>query len=216
MASSYVRWLGLLAGFSALSLTTGAAAETENADWDGGYEQKSERRSDLAIGSFGGIALGSALGYPNEIDKIDESEFASDTGVGMGSGGGVWLGVAFNDYFTFGIGTLGFGVKGGDLEASGGGFIFHVEGFPLFGAGKAFQDLGVFADFGAGGASIKGGTKPSDGGLMSIIGVGAVYEPLRLWRFAFGPGVSYTRMWSPSLTFDGVLIGGRVSFYGGP
>ena len=64
------------------------------------------------------------------------------------------VGEAFNDYYTFGIGSRGFGVNGGDLEASGGGVIIHDEGFPLFGAGKAYRDLGVFADFGAGGASI--------------------------------------------------------------
>jgi hypothetical protein len=216
MAFPHAFRVGLLFGLVALAVSTGAAAETANADWDGGYDQKAERRSDLVISSFGGLALGSGLGYPNEIDKIDEAEFESDTGLGFGSGGGLWIGIAFNDYLTFGIGTVGFGLKGGDLEASGGGLIFHVESFPLFGAGKGFQDLGLFADFGAGGASVMGADTPADGGLMSIIGAGAFYEPLRLWRFAFGPGVSYTRMWSPSLTFEGVLVGGRVSFYGGP
>jgi hypothetical protein len=107
-------------------------------------------------------------------------------------------------------------MKSGDLEVSGGGFVFHVEAFPLFGAGKSLRDLGLFADFGAGGAGIRGGRETADSGFMSILGVGAVYEPLRVWRFALGPSVSYMHMWSASMTFDGALVGGRIAFYGGP
>jgi hypothetical protein len=213
---SLARAIGFLAAAATWLSSLAASAQGSNADWDGGYEQKSERRSDFASGFFGGFAVGSAFGYPNEIGKIGEAEFESRTKWGFGSGGGAWLGLAFNDYLSFGIGMLGFGVKGGGLEASGGGLVFHVEGFPLFDVSPELHDLGLFADFGAGGAGIQGGESSADGGLMSLVGVGAVYEPFRVWRFAFGPSVSYTRMWSPSLTFKGALIGGRVAFYGGP
>lgn len=208
--------IGLAAGGSVLLFGSLARASAPDSDWDGGYDQRAERRSDVMLGFFGGLALGSGLGYPNEIDKIDEPEFESSTDFGVGNGGGAFLGVAFSDYLSFGIGTLGFSLKGNDIEGSGGGLIFHIEAFPLFGASQGLKDLGIFADFGAGGATLEGGAGSADGGLMSIVGAGVVYEPWRIWQFAFGPSISYTRMWSPSLTFEGVLIGGRVAFYGGP
>lgn len=207
---------GWLVGLAVLLGTQAAWASMPDSDWDGDYDQKAERRSDFTFGLFNGFVLGAARGYPNELEKIDQSKYESRTGLGMGSGGGGYLGVAFNDYFTFGIGTMGFNVKDDDLEASGGGLIFHVEAFPLFRVAPALRDLAIFADFGAGGASIEGGPETADGGLMSMVSLGAAYEPWRLWRFAFGPSASYTHMWSSSLTLKGAMVGLRVAFYGGP
>jgi hypothetical protein len=213
------RWLALLS-VSAVSLGAGTAfAQSEPGDWDGGYDAKSKRRSDFTIGTSGGFGFGNASGYPNEVDKIDDPNYRASTELGVGSGGAIWLGVAFNDYLTFGIGFSGLGLSGNDREASAGGFLFHLDGYPLFGVSPALQDLGLFANFGAGGLQVKAkgsGEEQADGGLMSYVEAGVHYERFRFWRIATGPTLSFVHMWSQSGELSGGLLGWRFSFYGGP
>ena len=56
----------------------------------------------------------------------------------------------------------------------------------------------------------------ADGGLMSVLGVGAGYEPVRFWKFTFGPAVEYWHWWSQSLTMNSVAVEARLTFVGGP
>jgi hypothetical protein len=175
-----------------------------------------KRRSDFTIGTSGGFGFGKASGYPNEIQKIGDSAYKSNTKLAMGSGGLIWLGVAFNDYVSFGLGMGSLSLSGSDRDASAGVFAFHVDTYPLFGLDKNLQDLGVFGNFGTGPLTIKGGLEDADGGLLAYVEGGAVYERWRLWRFAFGPSVSVIHMWSQSAKLTGALVGGRIAFYGGP
>ena len=64
--------------------------------------------------------------------------------------------------------------------------------------------------------TIKGGPDQADGGLMSYLEAGLVYERLRLWRFGIGPSVSVIHMWSQSASATTALVGGRLAFYSGP
>ncbi len=207
----------VLPAIIAVLLGTGAAhAQVENKEWDGAYDAKAKRRSDFTVGTSGGFAFGRASGYPNEIDKIDDRRYRSNTKLGAGSGGLIWLGVAFNDYLSFGLGMGGLSLKGNDREASAGIFAFHVDAYPLFDVHPALQGLGITANLGTGPLQIKGGPDEADGGLMAYVEGGVVYEPLRLWRFAFGPSASIVHMWSESARMTGALVGGRLAFYGGP
>lgn len=174
------------------------------------------RRSGFTLGTSGGFGFGRARGYPNEVDKIGEGEYASNTGLGLGSGGAVWIGVAFNDYLTFGLGMGGLGLTGNDREASAGTFLFHVDAYPLFDVDKSLRDLGLFGHVGTGPLQITGGDEKAEGGLMGYIEGGVVYEGLRIWRFGMGPSVSVLHMWSESAKMTAALIGGRLAFYGGP
>jgi hypothetical protein len=164
----------------------------------------------------GGFGFGKAAGYPNEIDKLDNPTYRSSTGLALDNGGAIWLGVAFNDYVSFGLGMGGLGVNGNDRQASGGGFIFHLDTYPLFALDRNLQDLGVFANVGAGSLSIKGGPDLAEGGSMAYVEGGIVYERWRFWRIATGPSISVLHMWSDSARSTGVLIGGRFAFYSGP
>jgi hypothetical protein len=175
-----------------------------------------KRRSDFTIGTSGGFGFGKASGYPNEIQKIGNSAYKSNTKLALGSGGLIWLGVAFNDYVSFGLGMGSMTLSGSDFEASAGVFAFHVDTYPLFALDKNLQDLGFFGNFGTGPLKIKGGLEDADGGLLAYVEGGAVYERWRLWRFAFGPSVSVIHMWSPSAKLTGALVGARIAFYGGP
>jgi hypothetical protein len=200
--------LGALAASPAYAQAAGEGRETP--------ASKPTRRSDFTLGTSGGFGLGRASGYPNEVQKIGDGQYRSNTKLGLGSGGAVWLGVAFNDYLTFGLGMGGLNLSGNDRDASAAAFIFHIDAFPLFDVHESLRDLGAFAHVGTGPLQIKGGEEEADGGLMAYVEGGLVYERLRFWRVGIGPSVSLIHMWSESARLTGALIGGRVAFYSGP
>lgn len=198
-------------------LTAGLAHAEGDANGSGPTKaSKPTHRSDFTLGLSGGFGFGRASGYPNEIDKIDARQYRSNTKLGVGSGGLVWLGVAFNDYLTFGLGMGQFNLSGNDRDASAGVFGFHLDAYPLFDVNKNLQDLGVFANIGTGPMTITGGPDEADGGLMSYLEGGLVYERLRFWHIGVGPSASFIHMWSESATATGALVGLRLAFYSGP
>lgn len=209
--------LVLPAGLLGLLVVTSAHAQTvDDAAASKDYPGERTRRFGFTIGTSGGFGFGRAQGYPNEIDKLDQGAYASNTKLGLGSGGAIWLGVAFNDYVSFGLGMGGLGLTGNDREASGGAFLFHIDAFPLFKVDKALRDLAVFGHVGTGPLEITGGADPADGGLMAYVEGGVAYEALRVWQFGLGPSVSVMHMWSESATLTAALVGGRLAFYSGP
>jgi len=198
------------------SITSLAHAESPDSAWDGGYNQVARRRSGFVAGLTLGLAAGSASGYPNELAKLDNPLYERNTGGAFGGVNRLWIGGALTDYLVFGLGFAGMGLKHDQTSAAGSAFIFHVEGYPLFYRGGVFQDLSIFGDFGAGGMKITGaGREEADGGLMSVLGVGVGYEPLRFWKFTFGPAVEYWHWWSQTLTMNSVAVEARLTFVGG-
>jgi hypothetical protein len=198
------------------SITSLARAESPDTAWDGGYNQVARRRSGFLAGLTLGMAAGNANGYPNELAKIDDPLFKRDTGGAFGGVSRLWIGGALTDYLVFGLGFASMGLKHDQTTAGGSAFIFHVEGYPLFYRGGVFQDLSIFGDFGAGGMKIMGNDRPeADGGLMSVVGFGAGYEPLRFWKFTFGPAVEYWHWFSQTVTMNSVAVEARLTFVGG-
>jgi hypothetical protein len=198
------------------SITSLARAESPNSAWDGGYNQVAKRRSGFVAGLTLGLAAGTANGYPNELAKLDDPLYKRETGGAFGGVNRLWIGGALTDYLVFGLGYAGMGLKQDQTSAAGGAFIFHVEGYPLFYRGGIFQDLSIFGDFGAGSMKITGNNRPeADGGLMSVLGFGMGYEPLRFWKFTFGPAVEYWHWWSQTLIMDSVTVEARLTFVGG-
>ncbi len=208
--------LGLVsAGLLALAASPARAAENEY--WDGGYGVKAERRSDVVLGANLGLMLGTAVGYPNEVGKIDDPAYASETGFGVGTRYGLWLGGALKDWFTFGVGGMGLKLGGGDATASGGAAFLHLEVYPLYPLGGALRDFAIYTDFGAGSLTVDSETKESgDAGLASLAGIGGTYELYRLGHFAFAPTASYLHVWSQTASAHFVDFGVRAVFYGGP
>ncbi|MFZ5891610.1 MAG: hypothetical protein ACOY0T_11205 [Myxococcota bacterium] len=202
--------------FGVMTFLCPALALAENESWDGGYEIKAERRSGFTASAGLGMGLGSATGYPNSLSKQDNPLYESSIGAGFGSTWSLWIGGALRDWFIFGLGTQGFGASSGDLKASGGAFILHVEAFPLWSLGGRFRDLSAFTEFGAGGLTIEGGREKADGGLVSVLGLGVNYELFRWGHFALGPTLASNYMYSDSITAYGVFGGLRTTFYGGP
>ncbi|HEY3500615.1 MAG TPA: hypothetical protein VGK73_38240 [Polyangiaceae bacterium] len=203
--------LGLLATLPAF------AQANDNEAWDGGYDQRGERRSDFVIGVSPVLVLGGASGYPNEVDKIDNPGFEAKTGFGAGAGVSVWLGGALADWFTFGVGPTFFGTSGSQGSGSGGGVVFRVEAYPLYGVGGPLRDLAFFTTFGAGVFTVKGKAgERGEGGFTSMAGLGSAYELFRAGHFAFAPTVQYQLVRSQSLVGHQAQIGVRAVFYGGP
>lgn len=201
-----------------LLVSAGARAESsasEDAD-NTNRPVKAQRRSDFAAGVGLGVAFGRASGYPNEVQKIDDAAYRSNTKLGVGVSQFLWLGVAFNDYLTFGLGFGGLGLSGNDRTGKAQIFGFHVDAYPLFDLSPHLQDLGVFTNIGTGPLKITGGKEEASGGAMSYLEAGLVYERLRLWRFGIGPSLSLSHMWSDSAKLTSTQVGLRVAIYGGP
>jgi hypothetical protein len=210
------RVLFLCAWVGVGSLTAEARADSPDNAWDGGYKQVATRRSGFMLGLNLGLAMGSAYGYPNEIAKLDVPAYKRNTATAFGGTNRLWLGGALTDWFVFGVGLAGIGLKHENTSLAGSAFIFHVEGYPLFYRGGVFRDLSIFGDFGAGGMKITGNNREeADGGLMSNIGLGVAYDPLRFWHFTLGPAVEYWHAWSQTLTLNSVALEARFTFVGG-
>jgi hypothetical protein len=204
-----------------LAVLSGAsAAQAQPRDqnhWDGGYDKKGERRSDFTLGASVGLGVGTSLGYPNVVGQIDNPAYETNTGFGVGGGGTLWLGGALRDWFSFLIGFHTVQLKKDDLEFSASGAVFRLEAFPLFSQGGSLRDLGLSANFGLGTASIdEGSAERSDGGALSIVGLGVFHESLRLGGLNLGPALEYTHYFSQTLTAHTVVGGLRVAFYSGP
>jgi hypothetical protein len=173
-----------------------------------------ERRGDFAVGTTMGSGLALATGYPNEADKIGDPTFAQRSGGTLGLGSALWLGGALRDWFVIGFGLAQNGSQTGDSRASTTSFITHLQIYPLYAQGGAFRDLALALDLGAGGGTIeRAGVEIANAGVLSTLGTGVVYEPLRWGGFALGPSLSYVHQWSPSFRAHFVSLGLYVAFY---
>jgi hypothetical protein len=173
-----------------------------------------ERRADFAVGLSMTVGANAASGFPNEADKIDNPQYEQSTGANLGTDGSLWLGGALRDWFVIGFGLSKVSGQSGSKQLTSTSFITHLELYPLFSQGGAFRDLAVFGDFGAGGARIVSNDQNiANGGMVSTLGGGIVFEALRWGGFAAGPSVQYLHQYSPSLQSHFVGAGFRVVFY---
>ncbi|MEO8180762.1 MAG: hypothetical protein ABI895_18160 [Deltaproteobacteria bacterium] len=217
-AAHRVLWFHRALCCSALALCTYApvlhAAEGAAA---GAAETTAERRSGFTFGVAGGLLTSSARGYPNDVDKIDVRQYEAHSGLGVNVGGAFWIGGALADWLNVGVGVIGGGIQRDGLRSGGGAFNVRVETFPLFYRGGPFRDLGVLLTAGTGGYSIeRGKEKLAEGAGTSAVGLGAFYEPWRLWQFSFGPQLEYNYQFSDSMSAHTFVLGVRTVFYGGP
>lgn len=173
-----------------------------------------ERRYGFTFGAAATWGYGSFVGYPNKLGQIDDPAFEQTVG-GFSQASSLWLGGTLRDWFTFGFGLSARSAEDGENTAQNGAFVLHIEAFPLYGLGGEWRDVGAFTEVGAGGSLIlQDDDDVADGGAMSVIGIGAFYEPWQLWHFSFGPVLAYTHEFSQSMTSHVVSLGIRSVFYG--
>jgi hypothetical protein len=208
---------------AAIFVASGSAASPAFAldTWDGDFDAPPAKvRSDFMAGLSGGLLLGSASGFPNEAGKVGDPDFEAGTGFGLGTGGTLWIGGALHDAFTVGIGQTGGAISGNSVQGQGGAFVLRLEGYPLFGAGGVWENIGLSASFGAGAFQLKDAEDEdedlADGGLMSFVGGGVLWEALRFGPVAMGPSLEYLYLYSESLEGHTAGLFWRTVFYGGP
>jgi hypothetical protein len=211
------RFRALALRFALLLATSNAAAEAgdSGADFDPG---KARRRSDFAFGANFGAAFGTASGYPNDAAKIGVDRYHASTGAGGGMTTTLWLGGALSDWIVVGIGFSGATFAGSGTLSQGGGFVAHVEGFPLFYRGGAFRDLALVGDFGLGRRTIQRASETvADGGAVSFLALGLLWEPIRMGKhFNGGPILQVTEQFSDAIQATLVTAGFQVAYYAGP
>lgn len=208
----------------ALSLLA-ATASAEQKD------QKAEPRAEntrggLVIGLASGFAMGTASGYPNDLQKIDDPRWYSAGGFMAGQSAGGFVMGAFARQLNFGL----WGAQGNVFSASGAwrsrgfGGGFRVEVFPMGWLVPALRDLGVMGQFGVGAGKLEPtdakSTWPGADGVQSYVGVGVFHEfmfahPGRT-RWVLGPSVEYQLVSSRPFERSTLMIGLRVAFYTGP
>lgn len=196
----------------------GEGSASASDDWDGDYGLKAERRSDVMLSLTGGLLLGSVAGYPNEMDKIDNPNYRAETGLAPGASGTFVLGVALRDWLSFGLGFGQSSFQGSDHEGSAYFFVVRTEAFPLFNTSSFLaQDLGFALTGGIGGLKLEqDGEETADGGALSLVGVGAFWEVLKLGPVSMGPALDYQYQYSKSVSAHLTTLGVRAAFYGGP
>jgi hypothetical protein len=179
-----------------------------------------ERRGGLVVGFALGAAVGSAAGFPNDPTKIGLIKYYTETSIGAGFSGRIWLGAALRDWLTVGLGFGGAGLSAGDKVYFSGNAGFHLEIFPLWSLGGRLRDAGVMVQTGVGSGIVTPAkdqkTLLVDGGLTSSVGLGVTWEGLRLGKVAMGPYLEYEYMYGSSLRGGQFVLGWRSAFYQRP
>jgi hypothetical protein len=206
---------------AALVLAVLAYVRPSQAQWSEplqpGDAEKATRRANLTAGVAGGLHFGSARGFPNEAEKLNDPAFEQSTGFAAGPNLALWLGGALTDYLNFGLGLAVGGLSGNGRSAQYSAFVVRIESFPLLSLGGAYSDLGVATAFGAGGSAIKqGDDTEAEGGAISVINLGLFHETLRSRAFRLGPSIDFTHLFSQSWSSAAVTAGLRLAIYDGP
>lgn len=209
--------------FAAVALLSAPslAAEAAKDDWDGGFGGKPNKyRGDVTLGLSYGLGLGHAVGYPNDVGRIGDTDYQANTRVAAGPTTYVWLGGALTDWLNFNLGLAFAGLNGNELKTRGTAFVFRTEAFPLLSLadrGRAFTDFGAYTAFGIGVQTLKHGDEvKADGGAISYIGFGVFHETGHFGHVRLGPVLDGTYVFSQSLELWSVTAGARLAFYAGP
>lgn len=216
--------IALAAGVTVASLSSSVLAAAPGGSLDDAevnYKAPpTERRGGFAIGSTTVASVVDIAGYPNDASALGDPDRLEATGPSFGYGSIFWLGGTIRDFVTVGAGLATATPLTSDYQGGNFAFVLHVEGFPLYGLGRGFRDLGVALDGGPSvGLLLAKDAAPGDeplamGGGMSFVGVTTFYEPVRFWHFSLGPALSITHSFSQTMTANQFGLGLRFVFYG--
>jgi hypothetical protein len=176
-------------------------------------------RNGVVVGLAFGAAVGHGAGYPNDLNDIGHTDYAS-SGWMPGAGGTLLLMGAIADYLNFGFWYAHASFRGDEHRASQDGVGLRVEAFPLVFVCPQIGGLGVFSEFGLGTAKLSTPGAPNAGGTQSFIGAGLLYE----WafghvlggHFGVGPSLEYDAVFTQPYDQNGLVAGLRAVWYGGP
>lgn len=191
---------------------------TEGTEQDVGVP--AERRDGFMVGTHIAALIGGASGYPNDATKIDREAYYTNTGIGGGVMGGLWIGGALADWFTVGASLAGGGAWTADYQNRYFGLGLHIDLFPAWALGGAWQDVGLYLEPGVGFTWVHPVDADVDAlidsGGASRLGFGLFYEGVRLWQISLGPFIGGDFLWSGSAFRPAGLVGLRTVVYAGP
>jgi hypothetical protein len=179
-------------------------------------------RSGVVIGLSLGAGVAGANGYPNASSQIGDPAFYSASGFMGGTSGSFFVMGALTDYLNFGFWAGSGSFRNGDWRSTGGGAGLRLEVFPLVAAVPRLAGLGLFGQFGIGGANLQSSNPahPEASGVQSFLGTGVFYEwsfgSLFGGHFGVGPSLEYDATWSQPFERHGLVASARIVFYGGP
>jgi hypothetical protein len=210
-------------GILALTLLTSAPALAEGATPSAPAPRGPVERRGLVVGVTGGFAMGTAEGYPNDVNQIGDPAYYGAGGFQVGEAfGGHIMGV-FAKELSFGVfGTQGWSIStSGKWESFGAGGGFRIEVFPFGWLVPQLGNLGIAGMFGLGTATLtaREGAYPGAAGAQSLVGVGVFHEwaVLRMGHthLDLGPAMELHVIPTQPLDRATVFIGLRITFYSG-
>ncbi len=213
-----------LAGSLALSSALASKARAEETDAAKAAElnKPPQRRSGIVLSLTLGQGLFASSGFPKDATKVDDPNYYAASGPGLGFSNTLLIMGALSDYVNFGFWAGGSSFDNKHWKAMGGGGGFRVDVFPLYSLVPKARDLGVFGQFGVGYSKLeaKHGASPGAEGAESFISGGLFYDgwfvKMLGGHLSGGPQLEYQAITSSSAEYHGVVLSGRVAFYGGP
>lgn len=203
----------------ALAALPSLAAAAEVGSNDPTLSTKPERRSGVVVGAIGAFALGTASGYPNDTQKIDNPAYYGAGGTMPGYDTEIFVMGALADVFNFGL-WFGYGAMGtGDWSSTASGGGFRVEAYPFYYVWQPFlKDLGISAQFGVGSADLHASRGNYEGawGTQSFLGVGVFYELRPFKHFTIAPDLGLNYVTARSIDRVWVQPGIRIAVTTGP
>lgn len=172
------------------------------------------------MGVSTGFGAGTYRGYDLSVEALNDPNGRQTTGATMATFSSLWIGGAPRDWLTLGLGFLSMSAQGPEVFGGGGALVAHVEGYPLFSLGGAYQDLGLGFSGGIGMVNLVDAEERdfedpvATSGSLSTISLEAFWEPWRLWHFSFGPALNYTHGFSQTMNVNQVTLTFRASLYG--
>jgi len=175
-------------------------------------------RSGFQLGVSFGLGPGAANGYPADARKIGRAEHYTESGIGLGTYGALWLGGALADGFAFGVGAGGGTIGGSDTTSSEWNILFHGDVYPLFSLGDAYRDLGVAFEAGTAFATTRNDDDDVviDGNGSAYVSAGVFWEGLSFWQVRSGPFVGVHYLFGETIRRPLALAGFRATLTSGP
>lgn len=175
------------------------------------------RRAGYTTGTSGGLVVGAGRGYPDDNLLLREEDIQTRTGVGMGPGGNLWLGVSVNDWLGITAGASRSQWRNNGLRATSSSFQMRFDVYPLMNWGGLWRDLGLLGSIGVGRFRVdKQGAGLVRSNETSVVGLGAFFVPVRFAGVTMGPQVEYNYQFAIGVGVHTTVVGWRTAFHTGP
>jgi hypothetical protein len=209
-----------------------AAAERPAAKTDDKAEEKApadeskawetappEHRGGFTVGLAISAGLGASNGFPNDSKKIGRERYYTESGLGFAPSQSLWLGGAFIDWLTFGIGGGFSSIYAESTRTQSPLLLFHTDVYPLYPLGGQLRNLGAMTEFGIGFAETTDNETDEvliDGSGASYIFAGAFWEGIEAWKLKMGPYTGVHYLFSSTIRRPVFAVGFRISLYSSP